>query len=113
LTKLDNFLQDTLWSTAVPPTAARDDATQVDKSGPVKNSATSDEAEQPEVLRTKGLIRMRDGREYVLQGVTDVFEMKEIPTSGDGIGNEGGKVVFIGKNVDERLRDRLLAAVLG
>jgi hypothetical protein len=46
--------------------------------------------------------------------VTDVFELKELPSSGSGgesTAEEGGKVVFIGKGVDERLKDRLLAAV--
>lgn len=45
--------------------------------------------------------------------MTDVFELKELPSSGPGDtpSAEGGKVVFIGKGVDERLKDRLLAAV--
>ncbi|RSH91096.1 hypothetical protein EHS25_010272 [Saitozyma podzolica] len=77
----------------------------------------------PEILRTKGLFRRADGREYVLQGVTDLFEIKELhkkhphPHRPDGRSTEPGepaheqhvepKIVFIGKGVDHRLNESL------
>ena len=70
-----------------------------------------------EVLRTKGLIRRTDGIEFVLQGVTDIFELKEVKGADKGAkgpegqeGQEGyveGKVVFIGRGVNV-LRERLI-----
>jgi hypothetical protein len=78
-----------------------------------------------EILRTKGLIRRADGREYILQGVTDLFEIKELhkkhihphPHRPDGRSTEPEerpheqhvepKVVFIGKGVDHRLNESL------
>jgi hypothetical protein len=76
-----------------------------------------------EILRTKGLIRRADGREYVLQGVTDLFEIKELhkkhihPHRPDGRSTETEepaleqhvepKIVFIGKGVDHRLNESL------
>jgi hypothetical protein len=76
-----------------------------------------------EILRTKGLIRRADGREYVLQGVTDLFEIKELhkkhphPHAPDGRHTEPEeraheqhvepKIVFIGKGVDHRLNESL------
>ena len=59
-----------------------------------------------DVLRTKGLVRRVDGREYLLQGVTDIFELKEVPVDKGGE-MIGGKVVFIGRNVD-LLKEKLL-----
>ncbi|KAK6908097.1 hypothetical protein I203_102098 [Kwoniella mangroviensis CBS 8507] len=56
----------------------------------------------PEILRSKGYIRLDDGREYVLQGVADLFELKELPGSEQKEGQ--GKVVFIGKNVGEEVK---------
>ncbi|KAI9634963.1 putative cytoplasm protein [Dioszegia hungarica] len=102
--RLQRFLEDTLWSIPDPPSATTSGGIAIE---------TAEKGGRPEVLRTKGLVRTAEGREYVLQGVTDVFELKELPSSGSGGGSaaDGGKVVFIGKGVDERLKDRLLAAV--
>jgi G3E family GTPase len=61
----------------------------------------------PEILRTKGYIVAEDGKEYILQGVTDIFELKKL--EGDKMEKGGsGKVVFIGKGVDEGLKTTLL-----
>ncbi|WVW84779.1 hypothetical protein I302_106814 [Kwoniella bestiolae CBS 10118] len=61
----------------------------------------------PEILRSKGYIKLDDGRAYVLQGVADLFELKELSENQDKDGGEGegqGKVVFIGKNVGEEMK---------
>jgi G3E family GTPase len=90
LERLNAFLESLLWSGQLPEQ--------------VKEIQTT-----PEILRTKGFINMEDGREMVLQGVTDLFELKEATRGNAGEGERvEGKVVFIGRRVDERLRDALL-----
>ena len=66
----------------------------------------------PEILRTKGLINLHDGREMVLQGVTDLFELKEAVRGKESGEKVEGKVVFIGRGVDDRLKDALLGFVI-
>lgn len=53
-----------------------------------------------EVHRTKGYINVVDGKDRVVQGVREIFEMIEVEGSKDGEDREG-KVVFIGKNLDK------------
>jgi G3E family GTPase len=60
----------------------------------------------PEILRCKGYIKLQDGRELVLQGVTDLFELKEVASKNEEAQVEG-KVVFIGRRVDEGLASAL------
>jgi G3E family GTPase len=50
----------------------------------------------PEILRCKGAIGLEDGRAFVLQGVRDLYELKELP----GQTVDEGKVVFIGRITD-------------
>lgn len=59
----------------------------------------------PEILRTKGYITLQDGRAFVLQGVADLFELKEIDRAADH--EMEGKIVFIGKGVGEDLNREL------
>lgn len=91
-TKLERFLESLLWDQRIPSSVA-DDASK-GKAG-------------LEILRTKGFCKLDDGREYVVQGVTDIFEMKEVPpssaTSANG-SDMGGKLVFIGRGVGEELQ---------
>ena len=91
--RLNDFLESVLWTDKLPysPTAPKK---ALSKQG-------------VEVLRTKGLLRRTDGREYVLQGVTDIFELKEATAArSDGAGKVEGKIVLIGRRVDV-LRDAL------
>ncbi|KAK4686446.1 hypothetical protein P7C73_g3680, partial [Tremellales sp. Uapishka_1] len=81
--KLNLFLESLLWEGKLPLTSSP----------------------APEILRTKGLIVVGE-KEYVLQGVTDLFELKEIES--DGENSNTGKVVFIGKGVGEELKTALL-----
>ncbi|WWD04965.1 hypothetical protein V865_003036 [Kwoniella europaea PYCC6329] len=82
--KLNEFLESILW----------------DNKYPISKKPS------PEILRSKGYIQLDDGREYVLQGVADLFELKELPGSEqkEGQGQGQGKVVFIGKNVGEEVK---------
>lgn len=101
--KLGDFLESVLWGGHLP----------LKMTGGEKVSlGYNDDKEEGrggvEVLRTKGLIRRDDGREYILQGVTDVFELKELPkvSSPSSSSMPSGKVVFIGRGV-ELLKERL------
>ena len=79
LPMLENWLQSVLW----------DDGTD----------------KKYEVHRTKGIVRVLDGRDRVVQGVREIFELIEVRDSGDGEGSGvdevEGRVVFIGRNLGE------------
>ncbi|KAK7682401.1 hypothetical protein QCA50_014606 [Cerrena zonata] len=62
-----------------------------------------------EVLRCKGILRISDGETYVLQGVRSLYELSPVSNfqSADmGLPDEG-KLVFIGKGLEERVRKSL------
>jgi G3E family GTPase len=95
--KLNDFLESLLWTDKLPQS--------LDPSGGLLSK------QGIEVLRIKGLIRMaagqgEGGREYVLQGVTDIFELKEVKSEAGQAGEVQGKIVFIGRRVNV-LRDKL------
>ncbi len=50
-----------------------------------------------EVLRAKGMIYLDDGRRFVLQGVRDLFELKQLSLGQQD--EREGKIVFIGKGM--------------
>jgi G3E family GTPase len=50
-----------------------------------------------EIHRTKGYIPVQDGTARIIQGVREIFEIIEIGANGD----ELGKVVFIGRHLDQ------------
>ncbi|WVO23292.1 uncharacterized protein IAS62_004642 [Cryptococcus decagattii] len=81
--KLNTFLEFVLWSATFPVSSKI----------------------APEILRTKGYITLQDGRAFVLQGVADLFELKEIDRALDH--EMEGKIVFIGKGVEEDLNREL------
>ena len=59
-----------------------------------------------EVLRCKGMFGTQSGQTYVLQGVRNLYELE--PLVGDDIGlPEHGKLVFIGKGLDDSVRKSL------
>ncbi|TXT15955.1 hypothetical protein VHUM_00458 [Vanrija humicola] len=67
----------------------------------------------PDVLRTKGYARLEDGSERVVQGVADMFEVTTPRASATPGGEDepSPKMVFIGRNVDERLQHALRSHV--
>ncbi|WVQ83126.1 hypothetical protein IAT38_005264 [Cryptococcus sp. DSM 104549] len=106
--RLTEFLESLLWELRYP----------AESGGPTNTTTTSaTDADVPEILRTKGYIPLQDGREFVLQGVADLFELKELEArdrgkegvlpSGEGEGAKRGKVVFIGRGVDGEVGERL------
>lgn len=74
ITLLNDFLEVVLWGETLPGGEKKVDV-------------------GVEILRTKGFIMSIDNQSYVLQGVTDVFELKQVRGHGEG------KIVFIGRNV--------------
>jgi len=65
-----------------------------------------------DVLRCKGMFRTDAGEVYVLQGVREMYGLSpaESTVDSDGVG-EIGKLVFIGKGLDDRVRSSLEATV--
>ncbi|WWC88481.1 uncharacterized protein L201_003392 [Kwoniella dendrophila CBS 6074] len=87
--RLNEFLESLLWESKILPS----------------------KSPSPEILRSKGYILLEDGREYVLQGVADLFELKELPDISNQAGtsdDNNGKVVFIGKGVGEEIKNALI-----
>jgi G3E family GTPase len=59
-----------------------------------------------EVLRCKGMFGTQSGQTFVLQGVRNLYELE--PLVGDDVGlPEHGKLVFIGKGLDDTVRKSL------
>ena len=65
-----------------------------------------------DVLRCKGMFRTDEGEIYVLQGVREMYDLSPVESTGDSDGaGEIGKLVFIGKGLDDRVRSSLEATV--
>jgi len=65
-----------------------------------------------DVLRCKGMFRTDEGEIYVLQGVREMYDLSPVESTGDSDGaGEIGKLVFIGKGLDDRVRRSLEATV--
>lgn len=103
--RLSDFLEILLWQSRIP--------------GIEEGNTKAQEEGGVDILRCKGYIALTDGREYILQGVTDLFELKELekaPGSTSSLTKEGtsvddGKVVFIGKGIGASLKAALLRHV--
>lgn len=65
-----------------------------------------------EVMRCKGMFRTDEGEIYVLQGVREMYDLSPAESIGDSDGaGEIGKLVFIGKGLDDRVRSSLEATI--
>lgn len=55
-----------------------------------------------EIHRMKGLLRFTDGSIKMAQGVREVFELVDAPKENEGSihGDEGGKIILIGRNLN-------------
>lgn len=90
LTKLERWIQELLWR--------HDDPTGVDR---------KDHNSDLRVLRCKGLFILQTGEEFMLQGVQSMYEITPVEVR-DVVGIPGsGKLVFIGKGLDDTLRESL------
>ncbi|EKM79319.1 hypothetical protein AGABI1DRAFT_58829 [Agaricus bisporus var. burnettii JB137-S8] len=64
------------------------------------------------VLRCKGLLSTTSGQQYVLQGVRNLYEIEEIKETDDDLGiPDEGKIVLIGKGLDDVVRHSLEAVL--
>jgi G3E family GTPase len=79
--KLESFLETLLWESRLP---------------------SGQTIQGLDILRTKGYFKVGD-EEYVVQGVTDIFEIKKVVAKTEGE-EVSGKLVFIGRGVGEELR---------
>ncbi|KAE9973157.1 hypothetical protein BLS_003734 [Venturia inaequalis] len=102
LLKLDVWLRSALWESVLP---ARQISDAIDF----------------EIHRTKGRIMLQDGSCKLLQGVREVFELideKEGVSAQNGEaavlnGKAGGKIVLIGRGLDEEAFSKSLESCLG
>jgi len=92
LTKLEHWIQGLLWR--------HDDPTKGDH---------KDHNDNLRVLRCKGLFISQTGEEYMLQGVQNMYEITPVEAR-DVVGiPDSGKLVLIGKGLDDTLRESLEA----
>lgn len=88
---LDEWIRSVLWERQLP---------------------NGDEVGGLDVLRCKGMFRTDAGEVYVLQGVREMYDLSPVESTEDSNGaGEIGKLVFIGKGLDDRVRSSLEATV--
>lgn len=95
LTALEHWIQKLLWR--------HDDPTGEDR---------KDHNSDLRVLRCKGLFVLQTGEEFMLQGVQNMYEITPVEAQGVIGIPDSGKLVLIGKGLDNTLRESL-QAVLG
>ena len=88
--KVESFLQTLLWESRLPDGEA---------------------IESLDILRTKGFFKVEGGAEFVVQGVTDIFEIKEVAAKPSEEKQIAGKLVFIGRGVGRELQTAFEAFV--
>jgi G3E family GTPase len=93
LNKLDEWIRTLLWENRLL------DHTKVENEG---------DPSSLQILRCKGIFRMHSGEEYVLQGVRNIYDLHEAGFN-NGASSEMGKVVFIGKGLDENVKQSFQA----
>jgi len=81
LDKLDEWIRTVLWENHIPGGS-----------------------QELQVLRCKGLLTMESGERYVLQGVRSIYEIEKLDEEGDIGVSEEGKLVLIGKGLDDNVR---------
>ncbi|KAH7926454.1 CobW domain-containing protein [Leucogyrophana mollusca] len=89
---LDGWIRSVLWENSLPDYIHEPDGS---------------EKHNLKVLRCKGLFVTESGEQLVLQGVQDRYDIKEV--DGENVTGvpESGKLVLIGKGLDERVRQSL------
>lgn len=91
LAALDEWIRTVLWEQRLP--------------GPHTNDGTP-----LEILRCKGILSLDSGEQYVLQGVREMYDLSRVDV-GQGVTPAEGKLVFIGKGLDEATRANLQAVL--
>ena len=82
--KLDEWIRTVLWENHIPGGS-----------------------QELQVLRCKGLLTMESGERYVLQGVRSMYEIEKLEEEGEIGVSEEGKLVLIGKGLDDSVRQSL------
>lgn len=94
LARLEKWIQRVLW----------------DKELPKEDSSPNDHPVQ--ILRCKGLLVMETGKEYILQGVQTMYEISEVSEQDVHGLPSAGKLVLIGKGLDEAARSSLMSVLM-
>jgi G3E family GTPase len=82
--------------------------------GMFPNAGSSEDEQQQkiEILRSKGYFRTADGRRWGLQGVRNLFEVKEILRIGETEDQDiEGKLVLIGKGMSDLFEAQLASQI--
>jgi len=87
--KLDEWIRNVLWENELP------------------GSQNMDSSPRLEVLRCKGIFTVESGEIFVLQGVRNMYEIAPVKTGADIGVPELGKLVFIGKGLNDSVRVHL------
>ena|ERR1700722_18608019 len=87
LKRLDEWIHTVLWENRVP-----------------SNSLTG--GNNLHVLRCKGAFAATDGKQYILQGVQNLYEITEVYGRKESFSEEG-KIVIIGKGVNDEMKASL------
>lgn len=94
--RLDEWIRTVLWEGALP-----EDQPAAGGASPAIS-----------VLRCKGIFQTQSGETYVLQGVRNMYEIAPVEDDAANVGvPDAGKLVFIGKGLDERIRSSLLGVL--
>ncbi|KAF6757584.1 CobW domain-containing protein [Ephemerocybe angulata] len=88
--RLDAWLRDVLWDNHIP-----------------EQTATSGSPAELNVLRCKGAFTTEDGVHHVLQAVRNIYEISELDAAQSLGIPDIGKIVLIGKGLDEPVRRSL------
>lgn len=89
---LDEWIRTLLWENRLP----EETSTSADK----------------QVLRCKGIFQTDSGSTYVLQGVRSIYEISQADDINPDIGvPDSGKLIFIGKGLDAKVRSSLVNVV--
>lgn len=105
----DQLVRELLWDGYLPPLDIG--------TGKVSESVEEGTPEF-EILRSKGFIRTRDGKAWILQGVRDLYEVTPVPErveqrkSSNGEEEIHPKLVLIGKGLGPLVAERFLSALL-
>lgn len=87
--QLDEWIRSVLWENCLP-------------------DGYTGAAGRLEILRCKGMFLLESGEVYVLQGVRTLYEISKVVQSSSEMGVlESGKLVLIGKGLDDNVRRSL------
>ncbi|KAJ8583735.1 CobW domain-containing protein [Rhizopogon salebrosus TDB-379] len=88
LEELDEWIRTVLWENRTPDTVTETGLSEL------------------KILRCKGLFVMESGEQYVLQGVQSMYDLSLVEGDVTGI-PDSGKLVLVGKGLDESVRQSL------